>query len=113
MTARPPLEFGAVWRHAGTHLRYGNELSLWLADQLTQQFLDAYRGAREQMIGAGFSWTEKGHDGPGMRPCWWDLGQPLDLCAIANAADLAIQTAAATRDEAARATKDPPGARAC
>lgn len=106
MTTRPPLEFGAAWRPAGTHLRYGNELSLWLADHPTQQFLDAYRGAREQMIGAGFSWTEKGHDGPGMRPCWWDLGQPIHLCDLANAADRAITEAASNRAEKARAAEE-------
>lgn len=104
MTTRPPIEYGMKWRPVGTHRRYGHTLALWIADHATQPFLDAYRGAKEALITAGFSWTDRGHDGPGLRPCWWDVG-PIHLCDLANASDLAIRTAEASRDEAARATK--------
>jgi len=106
MTTRPPIAFGTVWHYVGTHRRYGHTLDLWLADEPTQAFLDAYRGAKEALVTAGYSWTDKGHDGPGLRVCWWDLGQPIHLCDLANAADLAIRTAADARAERARAAEE-------
>ncbi|MBE7197161.1 MAG: hypothetical protein INR70_05075 [Parafilimonas terrae] len=106
MTTRPPIELGMKWRPVGTHRRYGHDLSLWLADAPAQAFLDAYKGAREILVTAGYSWTDRGHDGPGLRVCWWDLGAPLDLCALANAADRAITEAAEARADKARAAHE-------
>ncbi|MGU3542263.1 hypothetical protein [Methylobacterium sp. A52T] len=102
---RPPLKFGTAWSHAGTFKRYGNELSLWVADIATQEFSDAYKGAPKSLIDAGYSWTDKGHRKPGLMPCWWDLG-PVDLCGLANAADRAIREAASARAEKARAAEE-------
>ncbi|GJE52709.1 hypothetical protein GOFOIKOB_5783 [Methylobacterium tardum] len=102
---RPPLKFGTEWSHAGTFKRYGNELTLWVADAATQEFSDAYKGAPKSLIDAGYSWTDKGHRKSGLMPCWWDLG-PVDLCALANAADRAIREAAAARAEKARISEE-------
>lgn len=102
----PLIDFGIAWRPVGTHRRYGHDLILWLADAPTQQFSDAYRGARDEMTTAGYSWTDRGHDRPGLAACWWDLGTAVDLCALANAADHAIREAAELRDEKARAAAE-------
>ncbi len=106
MTTRLPIEFGTRWTCVGTHRRYGHTLPLWLAEAATQNFIDAYRGAKEPLVSAGFSWTEKGHTGPGMRPCWWDIGQPVHLCDLANAVDRAICEAVADRAEKERAAQE-------
>lgn len=105
MTARPPIELGMKWRPVGEHRRYGNTLALWLADSPSQQFLDAYKGARELMTICGYSWTDRGHDGPGLRVCWWNVG-PVDLCNLANVTDRAIRDAASAREEKTRATEE-------
>ncbi|SFM84721.1 hypothetical protein [Methylobacterium pseudosasicola] len=102
----PPIDFGAAWRNAGTHRRYGHDLTLWLCDERTQEFFDAYRGARAELTGAGYSWTDRGRDRPALSACWWDTGIAVDLCGLANAADLAIRTAAADRAEKANAAAE-------
>lgn len=106
MTTRPPIAFGTTWRHVGTHQRYGHTLNLWLADEPTTAFSDAYRGAREQMTTAGYSWTDRGHERPGLAACWWDLGAPIHLCDLANAVDRAIREAADARAGKARAAEE-------
>ena len=102
----PPITFGAVWRPVGTHKRYGHELSLWLCPDAPQAWHDAYRAARAEMVGAGFSWTDRGTADGTMTPCWWDTGIAVDLCALANAVDTAIRTAASLREEKARAAEE-------
>jgi len=98
----PPIDFGTVWRHVGTHRRYGHDLALWLCDEHPQSFSDAYRGARAEMTAAGFSWTDRGHDRPSLCACWWDTGLPYDADALRVAADRAVANAASSRDEQAR-----------
>ncbi|SDM56822.1 hypothetical protein SAMN05216360_102466 [Methylobacterium phyllostachyos] len=106
MTARPPIAFGTTWRLAGVYKRYGHDLDLWLADEPTTAFSDAYCGAKEIMTTSGYSWTDRGHDRPNLAACWWDLGAPIHLCDLANAADRAITEAAAARAEKARAAEE-------
>lgn len=98
----PPITFGAAWRPVGTHKRYGHDIPLYLCDEHSQAFSDAYRGARGEMTSAGYSWTDRGHDRPSLVACWWDTGIAIDLCGLENAADRAIREAAELRDEKAR-----------
>ena len=97
----PPISFGTTWRSAGVHRRYGYDLPLYLCDEPPQAYSDAYRAARAEMTAAGFSWTNLGHKGAHLLPCWWDTGLPYDADALQVAADRAIAEAAARRDEQA------------
>lgn len=103
MNTRPPETFGTEWRCVGEHRRYGHTLPLWVAAQPTQAFRDAYSRARGLMIGAGFSWTEKGHGEPQMLPCWWDTGISFDADALRAEVDRVVAEAVAKREQKARA----------
>jgi hypothetical protein len=54
------------------------------------------------MTAAGFSWTNLGHEGGHLLPCWWDTGIAYDVDALRVAADRAVADSAAWRDELAR-----------
>ncbi|ARO53974.1 hypothetical protein B2G69_07295 [Methylorubrum zatmanii] len=102
MNTRPPETFGTEWRCVGEHRRYGRTLLLWVAVQPTQTFRDAYSRARGLMVGAGYSWTERGHGEPQMLPCWWSTGITFDVAALQAEVDRVVAEAAAEREEKAR-----------
>lgn len=102
----PPIDFGVTWRPVGTHKRYGDALELWLCDEAPQLFQDAYRSIRGALTGAGYSWTDRGHDGPGMKACWWDMDVSVDVAALQAEVDGVVAEAAATREEKARAAAE-------
>lgn len=101
----PPLTFGTEWRHVGIHRRYGHDLPLWLAEP-TQAYIDAYKTLRGALIGAGFSWTDRGHKGSHLLPCWWDTGISIDAAALQEQVDSVIAAAATARDEKHRAYEE-------
>ncbi|KST61183.1 hypothetical protein AO398_00390 [Methylobacterium sp. GXS13] len=98
----PPIDFGATWRHVGTHRRYDVKRELWLCPDAPPSFSDAYRGARSEMITAGYSWTDRGTANGVLTPCWWGGGDPVDADALAAAIAPAIGKAASDRAERAR-----------
>lgn len=104
--ASPPLDFGAVWTPAGTHRRYGNELPLWLCMEPTQAWHDAYRGLRGALVGAGYSWTDRGHSETRLIACWWDMDVTVDADALRAEVDRVVAEAAATREARARAEQE-------
>ncbi len=99
---RPPIDFGTDWTNAGTHRRYGHDLTLWVAAQPTLAFTDAYSRARGLMVGAGYSWTDRGHGESRLLPCWWNTGVTFDADALRAEVDRVVAEAAAEREEKAR-----------
>ncbi|WHQ72051.1 hypothetical protein [Methylorubrum extorquens] len=102
----PPETFGTEWRCVGEHRRYGHTLPLWVAAQPTQAFRDAYSRTRGLMVGAGYSWTDKGHTEPQMLPCWWNTGIAFDADALQVEVERVVAEAAAEREEKARAERE-------
>ncbi|GLS52468.1 hypothetical protein GCM10007886_06510 [Methylobacterium gregans] len=103
---RPPIDFGTEWSNAGTHRRYGHDLILWVAAQPTQAFRDAYSRARGLMVGAGYSWTDKGHAEPQMLPCWWNTGITFDADALRAEVDRVVAEAGFEREAEAAAEQE-------
>ncbi|KQP29643.1 hypothetical protein ASF49_15905 [Methylobacterium sp. Leaf104] len=102
----PPLDFEDLpWRLVGERQRYGNARLLHVLDAIPQTFQDAYRGARAEMIGAGYSWTDKANarspDGT-LLPCWWTSEAEVDVPALRAAVDAALAKAGARRGAADR-----------
>lgn len=102
----PPIDFGADWRCVGAHRRYGHTLPLWLCDEPTVAFRDAYTRARGMLTGAGYSWTDRGHSEPRLVACWWDTGVTVDMAALRSEIDRVVAEAAAERDAKARAEEE-------
>ncbi|MGG3814575.1 hypothetical protein ABEV34_23405 [Methylorubrum rhodesianum] len=98
----PPIDFGVSWRYAGTHRRYGHDLPLWLCMEAPQAFRDAYSRGRGAMVGAGYSWTDKGHAEPQMLACWWHTGVSFDAAALQADVNRVLAEAAAEREAKAR-----------
>jgi hypothetical protein len=102
----PPLDFGAVWTPAGTHRRYGHDLPLWLCREPTPAWHDAYRALRGALVGAGYSWTDRGHSETRLIACWWNTGVTVNEVALSAEVDRVVAEAAAARDARARAEEE-------
>ena len=102
----PPLDFGSTWTPAGTHRRYGHALPLWLCMEPSQAWHDTYRGLRGALVGAGYSWTDRGHSETRLVACWWDADVTVDEPALRAKVDRVIAEAAATREARVRAEEE-------
>ncbi|KQU22272.1 hypothetical protein ASG63_22520 [Methylobacterium sp. Leaf94] len=94
----PPIDFGPPWRHVGVRSRFGHAMELFALDETPLGYADAWRRAREVMVDAGFSWSDK--TGPGrLMPCWWALPTDTDVGALEAAVAEAVAAGAAARAE--------------
>lgn len=73
-------------------------MELYALDETPLGYADAWRRAREVMVDAGFSWSDK--TGPGrLMPCWWALPTDTDVGALEAAVAEAVAAGAAARAE--------------